>query len=241
MDSVEQSATAAPEPEPAAVAAGGSRAALAGVLFGVIYVAAFIVFGRAPNSDATVEAFERFYSSSTERTVVTVAGLYFVPIAGIMLLWFTAAVRHRVASLAGREDALLSTVQLISAAVYVALLFAAAAVLTTPAIAVETGALTVEELVEIRPLLVVGDTILVVFALRSAAVFVAAGTTRAMRSGLIPKWLAYVSYAMVLVLVLTVARARFVTLLFPTWVVMMSLIVWRRRIVARHDLANTAA
>ena len=113
--------------------------------------------------------------------VVLIVGAYVLPVAGIALLWFTAAVRHRVATLAGREDALLSTVQLLSAAVYVAMMFAAAAVLTAPAIAVDSGAVSIDTIAETKPLLVAGDTILVVFALRCAGVFIAAGTTRALR------------------------------------------------------------
>jgi len=80
-----------------------------------------------------------------------------------------------------------------------------------------------------RSLLIVGDSILVVYALRAAGVFIAAGTTRAVRSGLIPRWFAVVSYVLVVVLLLTVARVRAVSLLFPTWVAIMSLIVLVKR------------
>jgi hypothetical protein len=76
---------------------------------------------------------------------------------------------------------------------------------------------------------VAADSILVVFALRAAGVFVAAGTTRALRSGLIPRWFAFVSYAVVIVLLLTVARVRAVSLLFPAWVGVMSVIVLVKR------------
>ena len=214
------------------VAVRGSRAAVAGLVFGVLYVVAFVILGRIPNSDASAEAFESFYDSHRERVLVLIVGAYLLPVAGIALLWFTAAVRHRVVTLAGREDALLSTVQLLSAAVYVAMLFAAAAVLTAPAIAVDSGAISVDAIADTKPLLVAGDTVLVVFALRCAGVFIAAGTTRALRSGLIPRWFAGISYAVVLILLLSVARARVVTLLFPAWVVTMSVLVLKRRVVS---------
>ena len=152
-----------------------------------------------------------------------------MPLAGIALLWFTAAVRHRVVTMAGGEDPLLSTVQLLSAAVYVTMLFAATAVLTGPAIAVGSGAITASSLASTKPLITAGDTILVVFALRAAGVFIAAGATRAFRSGLIPRWFTIVSYVLVLVLLLTVARARVVSLLFPVWVAVMSVIVLTRQ------------
>jgi hypothetical protein len=108
------------------------------------------------------------------------------------------------------------------------MLFAATAVLTAPAIAVRSGAVTANSLATTKPLMAAGDTILVVFALRAAGVFMAAGTTRALRSGLIPRWFAMVSYVLVLVLLLTVARARIVSLLFPVWVAVMSVIVLTR-------------
>jgi hypothetical protein len=76
---------------------------------------------------------------------------------------------------------------------------------------------------------VVADSILVVFALRAAGVFIAAGTTRALRSGLIPRWFAFVSYAVVVVLLLTAARERVVSMLFPAWVGVMSVIVLVKR------------
>jgi hypothetical protein len=208
----------------------GSRAALAGLLFAVLYVFAFVILRRVPDGKSSVSAAESFYSSSGDRRAVTLVVVYVVPLTGIALLWFTAAVRHRVVSLSSGEDALLSTVQLLSAALYVAMVFAATAVLTAPAIAVDLGAVSVDEVVGDRSLLVVGDTILAVFALRTAGVFIAAGTTRALRSGLIPRWFAIVSYVLVLVMLLVVSRSRVVSLLFPLWVAVMSLVVWRRRV-----------
>jgi hypothetical protein len=208
----------------------GSRAAIAGLLFAVLYVIAFLVLQRLPDGKTSASAAEEFYNSSGDRRAVTIVVVYVVPLTGIALLWFTAAVRHRVVNLAAGEDALLSTVQLLSAAVYVTMAFVATAVLTAPSIAVDLGAASVDEVVRDRSLLVVGDTILAVFALRSAGVFMAAGTTRALRSGLIPRWFAVVSYALVVVLLLVVSRARAVSLLFPLWVGVMSVIVLVRRI-----------
>jgi hypothetical protein len=208
---------------------GGSRAALAGLVFGVLYVVGFIALSRIPGPGASEHGIESFYGSGGERRVVVIVAAYLVPLGGIALLWFTAAVRHRVAALAGTEDALLSTVQLLSAAVYVALLFVATAVVTAPAIAVDSGAVAANALATTRPLLVTADTLLVVFAVRAAGVFIAAGTTRAMRSGLIPRWFALLSYLLVLVLLFTIARARVVSLLFPIWVGIMSVIVLVRR------------
>jgi hypothetical protein len=207
----------------------GSRAALAGLVFCALYIVGFVVLGRIPVADSAEGAALEFYESSGERRMLHLAAVYLVPLAGISLLWFTAAVRHRVATLATHEDALLSTVQLLSAAVYVAMIFAATAVITAPAIGVSLGAFTPTEAAAENQLLIIGDSIFVIYALRAAGVFIAAGTTRAFRSGLIPKWFAIVSYAVVVILLLTVARIRAIALLFPAWVAVMSVIVLVKR------------
>ena len=55
---------------------------------------------------------------------------------------------------------------------------------------------------------------------------------------MIPRWFAIVSYVLVLVLLLTVARARVVSLLFPVWVAIMSVIVLTRQ--ARDQVPGAA-
>jgi hypothetical protein len=50
-----------------------------------------------------------------------------------------------------------------------------------------------------------------------------------LRSGLIPRWFAVVSYALVIVLMLSVATVRAVALLFPVWVAVMSMIILVQR------------
>lgn len=207
----------------------GSRAAYAGLVFCALYVIVFLVLRRVPDASTSPQAVADFYDSARERRLVQVAGVYLVPIAGISLLWFTAAMRRRVAGLAARQDELLSTVQLLSAAVYVAMIFVATAVLTAPAIAVGVGAVTAEDVGANRSLLVVGDSILVVYALRAAGVFIAAGTTRAFKSGLIPRGVAIASYLLVIVLLVTVARLRWISLLVPAWVAVMSIFVLVKR------------
>ena len=70
-------------------------------------------------------------------------------------------------------------------------------------------------------------------ALRIAAIFMISGTTRGARAGLLPRWFVLVSYAAALALSLTSAQHRAVTLVFPTWVAAISLVVLLRRRVAR--------
>ena len=58
-----------------------------------------------------------------------IGGMYLAPFAGIMFLWFVAVVRDQIGE---REDRFFATVFFGSGLLFVALLFAAAAVATRP-------------------------------------------------------------------------------------------------------------
>jgi hypothetical protein len=55
------------------------------------------------------------------------------------------------------------------------------------------------------------------------------GTTRALRSGLFRRWQAYLSYALAIVLVFTVAEIRATALIFPLWIGAVSILILLRR------------
>jgi hypothetical protein len=61
-----------------------------------------------------------------------------------------------------------------------------------------------------------------VYALRMAAVFVLSQATIWMRTGVMPKWLAFVSYGVSLVLLFVVSQTTIVVLIFPAWVLLIS-------------------
>jgi hypothetical protein len=214
----------------------GHRAAIAGLVFCVLYVVSFLAVRGMPRDSWSSAAIIDFYESKDVRFLKFVA-LFLVPFAGIAFLWFLAAFRDRVARLAARESTLLSTVQMLSGAIYVTMQFSAAASLATVPITLGSDELTPEQIDAVRPLLVLGETILVVFALRAAAVFMVAGTTRALRAGLFPRWFALVSYVLALVLVVSVATVRVVSLVFPLWIGVVSvlILVRRQRLLERQE------
>ena len=115
--------------------------------------------------------------------------------------------------------------------------FAAAASIVTVILTLDAGVATAADVATVRPFLVMGDTILVVFALRAAAVFMMAGTTRALRAGLFPRWFALISYALAFTLVLTVAEVRAVSLVFPLWIGVSSILIRlrRERLLLEHE------
>ncbi len=196
------SATGEPT-EPPRAALPGNRAAFAGLAFSGLYLASFLAVRGLPQASRTDTEILRYYASN-DVDYLKLVTLYLIPFAGIAFLWFLAAFRDRIVRLAGTESTMLSTVQILSGAIYVAMQFSAAASIVTVALSLDSGVPSPTDVEAVRPFLVLADTILVVFALRAAAVFMMAGTTRALRAGLFPRWFGLLSYLLAIVLVVTV-------------------------------------
>jgi hypothetical protein len=66
-------------------------------------------------------------------------------------------------------------------------------------------------------------TLVTVFGIRMGAAFIFATSALARRAGILPKWLAYVGYAVGNVLLLVIKDFAWIELLFPAWVLLVSL------------------
>ncbi len=145
-----------------------------------------------------------------------------VPFAGIAFLWFIGVLRDRVGV---AEDRFFATVFLGSGLLFVGTLFVAAAIaaglvasagdnsdsfLSSNAWAV--GRRTTYELMN-------------VYAMRMAAVFTLATSTILLRTRLAPRWLVASGYAIAVLLLLAVGFFAWVELIFPAWVLALSLYV----------------
>ena len=160
-----------------------------------------------------------------------ISALYIVPFAGIAFIWFLAALRQRVQRVSPREDLLFGTVQLLSGVLFLAMMFISAAARAAPALAIEFDEGELSE--GSRDLLVFGQATLMIYAMRSAGIFMVATTTRATRAGVVPRWFRLVSIAAALVLMFSASYAVFLVLLFPIWVGVTSLFVLYRHRVER--------
>jgi hypothetical protein len=68
----------------------------------------------------------------------------------------------------------------------------------------------------------IGAVVLHVYAMRMAAVFTIATATIGLRTRFIPRWLGFSGYAIALVLLLVVGVTPWVELLFPLWILLLS-------------------
>jgi hypothetical protein len=213
----------------------GSRIALAGFLFSLLFLVGWLLVRGSPAFDATDEELLDYYSDPSQRSKAVLAGLYVIPLASIAFIWFMAALRDRYLRTATRENTILSTAHVVAGVLVVTSLFTVAAVELAVAWLAETGALEVESS---RSLLALGQASSDIMALRSAAVFVGVSATRAVRSGLFPRTYGVLSMLTAVALLFVYKSVPGVTLLFPAWVAGSAALI----LVRRHsvDLAEGA-
>lgn len=192
-------------------------AAVAGIAFALI-LSTVIVFFRS-SGPAASGGDSTWLTDAGRRSSVTIA-LNLIPFAGIAFLWFIGVLRSR---LGAREDKLFATVFLGSGLLFVGMLFAGAAV---------TGALL--EL-EQRPGSVAVDTVglaqlvtsalIGTFGARMAALFILSATTAWRRTATIPRWIAIAGYLGALILLLSPPISGWSQLIFPGWVLLVSVFI----------------
>lgn len=204
---------------------GSPRAAgIAGIVFAALFIVSFLLLRHTPPEGSTAAQIATFYLRTNVRRLAIVE-LYVAPFAGIAFLWFVAVIRARIGA---REDRFFATVFLGSGILFVALFFGALAAGGAVIAAIKfQGAPppSPDTFVFARGL---AYAFLYIFAMRAAAVFTAVVSTIALRTGALPRWLAFVGYALALVLLLGVSFTRWTVLLFPCWVAAVSVVILLR-------------
>ena len=154
--------------------------------------------------------------------------LNLVPYAGIAFLWFIGVIRDR---LGDHEDRFFATVFLGSGLLFLAMSFVGAALagglLTSYALdanaLVENGVFTYGRAVMYQSLNV--------YAIRMAGVFMISLSAIWLRTGLMHRGWAILTFALALVLLLSIDYSLWVTLIFPGWVLAVSVhfLIYNRR------------
>jgi hypothetical protein len=190
-------------------------AAVAGIIFSVFLITALALWRvSVPAQPGDAGA---WLTDPGDRAAAAVS-LNLVPFAGIAFLWFIGVLRDRIGE---REDRFFATVFLGSGLLFVGMLFVAAAV---------AGALVAGALSSALPgsgTLALGRNIttslLNVYAMRMAAVFTLTTVTIARRTQIVSRWLTLAGLACALVLLVGIGITPWVELLFPLWILALSL------------------
>jgi hypothetical protein len=189
-------------------------AALAGMLFSLLTVAAFWLFWISVPADP-----QDAWSWLGERSKAVGLGLNLIPFAGIAFLWFIGVLRDRLGDL---EDRFFATVFFGSGLLFLGMLFTAASIV---------GALLMAFVAQPKELLnsatlhfahAAAYSMVNVYMVKMAAVFMITTSTLATYTKLVPRWLALFGYGLSLLLLLGSYYIRWSFILFPLWVFLIS-------------------
>jgi hypothetical protein len=196
-------------------------AAIAGIIFSVLLTISLLIVRLSTLAKA--RDLSSWLADSFHQNIIAFA-LNLVPFAGSAFLWFIGVVRDH---LGDREDRLFSTVFLGSGLLFVAMLFATAAV----------GGVLTANFAEAAPgsagnavwkfQLQVTSAFLTIYAMRMAGVFMITTATLALRTAFLPRWFVFFGYICALILLLTINFAPWIEFLLPLWVFMVSLHILR--------------
>lgn len=147
-----------------------------------------------------------------------------VPLSGIAFLWFIGVVRDRLGAF---EDRFLASVFFGSGLLFLAMAFVSMGI----AGGIVIGASQTGSAFDPAVLRFARGTMLQisnVYALRMAAAFMISLGTIWLRTGLMPRWLGGLTYALAVVLLVATTFSLWTTLLFPAWVLLVSVafLVW---------------
>jgi hypothetical protein len=207
-------------------------AAVAGILFSVLLIISLVLVRLSVPADPKAAGDWLTKSAKT----VTLA-LNLVPFAGIAFLWFIGVIRDRLGEY---EDKLFSTVFLGSGLMFLAMLFASAALAGSVIISYDASAVASPAGGMYGFGRAATYITLNTYAMRMAGVFMISTCTMLVKTGVMPRWMGMLGYALALILLLTISSFSWVSLVFPAWVFAVSVYIlidnFRRKAAPRAGL-----
>lgn len=203
-------------------------AAVAGILFAVLFAASIVLMRVGLRDDPLVGNQWVEGGADLVRTA-----LVLMPFAGMSFLWFIGVVRDRLGEF---EDRFFSTVFFGSGLLFLAMVFISSAI---------AGGLLLYGDIEapIEDVSVFGRGVMLqisnVYALRMAGVFMISLGTIWLRTGLMQRWTVTVTWALALALLVMISFSLWVTLIFPVWVFLISVLILRNPDKENMSLEST--
>jgi hypothetical protein len=189
-------------------------AAIAGIIFALLLITALTVM-RLALSEGSLQT---LHTDAQRRSLIRFS-LQLVPFAGIAFLWFIGVVREQLGNV---EDRLFSTVFLGSGLLFLAMLFIGA-VTSTSLLGMLAGSDPNTDLFAYGRSTT--QTLISVYAMRMAAVFTLSVSTVGLRTSGLPRWVSYLGYLVALTLLVAAGEHRWFQLLFPAWVLVVSVAI----------------
>jgi hypothetical protein len=148
--------------------------------------------------------------------------LNLLPFAGVAFLWFVAVVRDRLGEL---EDRFFATVFLGSGLLFIAMMFNVGAVAggLIDTMGSRSGHLIQSGTYGLSRAELFHTTH--TYAMKMAGVFMITTSTISLQTRIFPRWMAMLGYALALVLLLSLGKMEWFLLVFPLWVLLISVYI----------------
>jgi uncharacterized membrane protein YbhN (UPF0104 family) len=209
------------EPAPDAGLRAPPAAGVVGIVFSLLLGLALVLINVSLPSNPASPG--EWLTDGAHRTAIDVA-LNLVPIAGITFLGFVGVARDRIGP---REDRFFATLFLGSGLLFVAMLFVAAALADGLITEVASGSSAAPAPGTLAVGREVTGLLLRVYATRMAAVFTLSTSIITFRTAVIPRRIAVLGFPVAVVLLISVGMTPWVELLFPAWVLLLSIdLLW---------------
>ena len=194
-------------------------AAIAGVVFSLLTLASFGLLWSAIPADP--QASGEWVAANA--SVIQLA-LNLLPFAGIAFLWFIGVIRDQLGQ---REDRFFATVFLGSGLLFLGVLFVAAAVVGSMLAAFGDEPKAFAASPAFRFARAVSVSLVNVYMVKMAGVFMISTSTVAMSTRFAPRWLALLGYLLAVLLLVGSSFFRWSFALFPLWVLLLSIYILR--------------
>jgi len=191
--------------------------AVAGIAFAVLYGTSLVITRQTMGDGASDNG--EWLTGDTGPFKLALA---LIPFAGIAFLWFIAVARERLGKY---EDQFFSTVFMGSGLLFLAMVFVAAAVAGAMVAAAEGDPEAFADSTTYDFARTAVTQILSIYALRMAALFLLSQATLWMRTRVMPRWLAAFTVVVALVLLFVFTQSWWVVLVFPAWVLLVSVYI----------------
>jgi hypothetical protein len=207
-------------------------AAIAGIVFSLLFITSLLLLW------VSIPANPREPTSAVIHHLKTISfSLNLLPFTGIAFLWFVAVVRDRLGEL---EDRFFATVFLGSGLLFIAMLFSAGIIAGGISTVLSSGSKN----------LIQSDTytlgraeiaqIMDIYAMKMAGVFMITTSTIALKTQIFTRWMAVLGYILALVLLLSVGTIRWIPLVFPMWVLVISVYILTQNLHGKSEAAAQA-
>jgi hypothetical protein len=200
--------------------------AFIGAAAATLELISIVLLSRIPGGSASDVEIERFYESQGQRLPILV-GLYIMPFAGIAFIWFVVLLRMWIRADADRRNIMQSNIQLVSGILYIAIFFVSAAAMSVFAATAQFTDTAVDPSLA-RQFPNFAHTLLLVFGMRMAAMFVFTSSALGLKSHLMPKRFAYLGFGFGLFLLLSVSLYPWLAVVFPVWILLVCGHIFRR-------------